>query len=181
MVEKIPVRVEKSSTTALEHSLVSKKEARVAEKQPAIEDIRNKIAHEAVSTDTYEDYDSSPEEEDEQTAEEAFVNKEIKQMAYSRTLSRVRKQMSPTERSMSRLIHLPVVEELSETAAATVGRPSGLIGAGILAFFGSIIYYFTVKQAGYDYDFFVFLVLMAAGFAAGIFIELISRLVRPHH
>jgi hypothetical protein len=107
---------------------------------------------------------------------QAFVNKELKDMAYARTMNRVRQQLSPVGRSFSKIIHQPVVDAVSEGAAKTVGRPSGLFGGGLLALVGTTIYYWITKHYGYDYNFFVFLLLLAVGFALGWFAEVLWRL-----
>src|SRR3989304_8733269 len=69
-------------------------------------EIRARAEKEAVSAERVmaqneEDYVHQP--------PQAFVNKELKEMAYERTLSRVRRQLSPMGRLTSRVVHQPVV------------------------------------------------------------------------
>lgn len=113
------------------------------------------------------------------TPKEAFINRELKDMAYNRTMNRVRQQLSPVGRSFSKFVHQPVVNAVSDVAAKTVGRPSGLFGGGLLALTGTSVYYFITKHYGYDYNFMVFLLLLAAGFIAGWVFELLWRLLHP--
>lgn len=109
---------------------------------------------------------------------EAFVNKELKQMAYERNLQRVRRHLSPAGRRFSKFIHRPVVDSVSEGAAKTVGRPSGLMGAGIVALVGTSVYYYLTKHYGYEYSYTVFLLLLAGGLILGWCLEALYRLIR---
>ncbi|OGL25588.1 hypothetical protein A3E49_02220 [Candidatus Saccharibacteria bacterium RIFCSPHIGHO2_12_FULL_49_19] len=109
---------------------------------------------------------------------EAFVNKELKDMAYARTLSRVRKQMGPLNRLTSKVVHQPVVNAVSEATAKTIGRPSGILGGATAALAGSLVYYWLTKHYGYEYSYSVFVVLLAAGFIAGWVFEAFYRLLR---
>lgn len=108
----------------------------------------------------------------------SYVNKELRTMALQRTMLRVRKQLNPADRLLSKAIHNPAVEKLSEVGSKTVGRPSGLLGGGLAAAIGTTVYYYAARHYGYEYNFSVFLVLVAAGFIAGLAVEFISKLFR---
>lgn len=108
----------------------------------------------------------------------AFVNKELKEMAYQRNLIRARRHFSKTGRMFSRFIHQPVINSLSEAGAKTVGRPSGLLGAGIVALIGTSSYYFITKYYGFEYNYTVFLLLLLAGLILGWILETLYRLIR---
>lgn len=107
-----------------------------------------------------------------------FINKELRELAYKRSLVRIRKKLSLGEKTLSSFIHQPVVEKVSEFGAKTIGRPSAVMGSSILAFIGGTTYFFITKHYGYEYNFFVFIALLAAGFVLGLLLELIMRLVR---
>lgn len=139
-----------------------------------IEQIRQNAEKAAVESDKTR-VEAQP--DDSHAPKDAFVNKEIKDMAYARTMNRVRQRMTPVGRTFSRLIHQPVVNSLSEGAAKTVGRPSGLFGGGLIALIGTTVYYYISKHYGYDYNFFVFLALLAGGFVVGWTLEILWRLM----
>jgi flagellar biosynthesis GTPase FlhF len=111
------------------------------------------------------------------TPSQTFVNKELKEMAYRRTLNRVRRQMSLPGRLASRIIHHPIMNAVSEVTAKTVGRPSGLLGGGILALTGTSSYYYMTKHYGYNYNFFIFVLLLLGGFVLGWLVEIVWRLI----
>jgi hypothetical protein len=101
--------------------------------------------------------------------------RELKEMAYQRLLTRARRHMSPYSRVMSRVIHQPVVDSISEVTAKTVGRPSGILGGGLVALAGTSAYYYIAKHYGYNYNSFVFLLLLVIGFMLGWTIELVYK------
>lgn len=104
-------------------------------------------------------------------ANQPFANKELKEMAYKRTLNRVRQQMSAPDRLVSRIIHQPTVNAISEVASKTIGRPSGLLSGGFLSLVGTSTYYYMTKHYGYEYNYLVFLLLLAGGLIAGWLVE----------
>jgi hypothetical protein len=106
------------------------------------------------------------------------VHQTLKSNAYKHTLSRVQSRLSAPERGFSKLIHQSTVESVSNTSAKTLARPSGILGGGLLALVGSSYLLYAAKHYGYHYNFFVFFLLFIIGFAAGILLEAITRLLR---
>lgn len=139
-----------------------------------IENIREKAEKAAIESDKTL-AEAQPDES--HAPKDSFVNKELKDMAYARTMNRVRQRLSPVSRGFSRLVHQPVVNSLSEGMAKTVARPSGLFGGGLVALIGTSIYYYISKHYGYDYNFFVFILLLAVGFIGGWSIEVLWRIL----
>ena len=158
-----------------EHHKQSAEVARRREHNQKLQEARVKAAEEAISarevTVNKEDKPYQP--------KEAFVNKELKEMAYARTLNRVRKQMGPLSRLTSKVVHAPVVSGVSEATAKTIGRPSGILGGATAALAGSLAYYWLTKHYGYEYSYSVFVAFLAAGFVTGWLIEVLYRLLRP--
>lgn len=115
------------------------------------------------------------------TPKDSFVNKELKDMAYARTMNRVRQQLSPVGRKFSKLVHQPVVNTVSEGVAKTVGRTSGLFAGGLVALVGTSAYYWISKHYGYDYNFLIYLILLAGGFVVGWLIEMLWNIAHRGH
>jgi hypothetical protein len=107
-----------------------------------------------------------------------YVNRELKEMAYSRVLNRARKQLPAPARAFSKIVHQPVVNAVSEGLGRSVGRPSGIFGGGLLALLGTTAYYYITKHYGYSYNYFVFVMLLVLGFLAGWCGELAWKLGR---
>lgn len=157
------------------HEAAAEKAAKAEKPQEEIEAIRESIQERAKNS---EDVLNSQRVESEDAPQQTIITKEIKELAYRRIMSRTRRQLSPPSRIMSRFIHQPVVNAVSEKVAQTVGRPSGLIGSGTAAFVGTTAYYFIAKHYGYEYNFSIFLLLLTAGLVAGWVIEVIWRLIK---
>jgi hypothetical protein len=104
------------------------------------------------------------------------VNQELRQITLRRELQEVRHHLSAPQRVLSRLIHQPAVRAVSEVAGQTVSRPSGLLGGGLLAFFGTSGYLYLAKHDRFSYNYLVFLVLLVGGFALGLILECVIYL-----
>lgn len=107
----------------------------------------------------------------------APVNDDLKATTYRRTMKANRRHLRPQERVFSKVIHQPIIEKVSEVAGATVARPSGIIGGGLLAVLGSSILLWITKKYGYEYNYLVYMILFVGGFALGIIIELALRFI----
>lgn len=106
-----------------------------------------------------------------------FIDRALKLHTLRRELQNIQRRESPAARTFSKVIHQPAVRAVSETAGKTVSRPSGLLGGGVLAFIGTSLYLYAARYYGFEYNYFVFLVLFAAGFGAGLLLEAFMRLI----
>lgn len=141
-----------------------------------LEDIRSTAEKEAVSSsETIQEQLKADQNESDQSR---YVNRELKHMAYQRTLKRVRSRLPAPARTFSKFVHQPVVEAMSEVGAKTVARPSGILAGGIVAFLGSSVFLWISRHYGYEYNFLLFALLFVGGFFVGLLIELLLRLVR---
>lgn len=105
------------------------------------------------------------------------INRELKSITLQRELSHIRRRLPAMQRSFSKVIHQPAVRAVSEVASRTVSRPSGLLGGGLLACFGSGGYLYLAKHIGFTYNYGVAMLLFAAGFILGVILELSLHLV----
>src|SRR5260221_186870 len=71
------------------------------------------------------------------TDQPLYVNHELKTIALQRTLARVRRHLSSPDRLLSKVVHQPAVQAVSEAGAKTVARPSGLLLGSFTALVGS--------------------------------------------
>jgi len=104
----------------------------------SLEDIR---AEALDKSETAEDLAAVHEAETEEPEAPLLVNADLKNIKYKRTLQSVRKDLKPTERVMSKVIHNPAVDAVSEVAGKTIARPSGFLAGAIFAFIGSSVFY----------------------------------------
>lgn len=93
-------------------------------------------------------------------------------------IKRVQKHLKPAERTFSKIIHNPIVETVSDITGNTLARPSGLLYGGLFSLTASIALYLVTKHYGYEYSFFVAIIIFAGGFIFGLFVEILSRLLK---
>jgi hypothetical protein len=105
-----------------------------------------------------------------------LVSDDLKQTNTRQAIVRLQRQESLPTRTFSRLVHQPVVRTISAVADKTVSRPSGLLGGGLVAFMGTSAYLYLANHIGFSYNYLVFLLLLAAGFALGLALELLVHL-----
>jgi len=96
------------------------------------------------------------------------------------SMARVQKRLTPAQKSLSGVIHQPLVRRVSEVAAETVARPSGILGGGLLAFLGSSAYLWFARAAGISYNYLGFFVFFIGGFLLGLVVEHALAALRRH-
>jgi hypothetical protein len=105
-----------------------------------------------------------------------YVNKELKDAALHRTLKHVQHELPRSQRLLSKTIHQPAIRRVSAATGQTVARPSGLLGGGLCAFAGSLVYLYLAKHIGFTYNYLLFFVLFVGGFVLGVVFELLLHL-----
>lgn len=95
--------------------------------------------------------------------------------SFNTTMHHVRQKLSKPERTLSKVIHQPVVEKASEVAGKTIARPSGVIGGTVAAFVGLLSVYGIAKFAGFSLTGSEMPILLAGGFALGLFVEWVGK------
>ncbi|HVC36178.1 MAG TPA: hypothetical protein VNE40_01890 [Candidatus Dormibacteraeota bacterium] len=139
-----------------------------------LEEIRETV--EVTSTPSQET--QLPNEADPAQPSSQYIDKDLKTKALRQTLQVVRRQLPLPDRLLSRVVHQPVVRLVSQATGQTVARPSGLLGGGVCAFIGSLLYLYLTKHIGLAYNYYLFSLLFIVGFVVGVVIEFFVRLVR---
>ena len=176
--EKLP-HLEASSEAAKAHLDALKQRAEAESEhrndEEVLESIKKDVEQAAVSKEDYKHTEAG--NGGENTPTQTYVSRELKQMGFRRTLTNARMRMNAPQRLVSKAIHQPVVEKVSEVAGPTIARPSGLIGGGLAALLGNGVLLYITKHYGYRYNYYVFIALFIGGFAAGMLIELLVRMM----
>lgn len=178
---------DKQSTEQLENAgeaqrerLQEQREATIAEKthESNVEaDARNE-ANEALELATMEK-EKATRQEQEKAQHSAEKAKPVRQQpskgdlqaSFNTTMKQVRKEMSPAERTFSKVIHNPVVEKVSGAVGSTVARPNLIIAGGLgTLIFGAVIY-LTAKHYGYVLSGFEAMGTFILGWCIGAIIE----------
>jgi hypothetical protein len=103
-------------------------------------------------------------------------NKELKKVALANYLSGIRSSLGGSAKLLSKLIHQPQINAISEFSAKTIVRPSAILSAGFFMFVGSALYLYATYHTDAQYNFFVAIFLFLGGFFAGLIFELFYRL-----
>jgi hypothetical protein len=180
MSEKAPqISFEKKSTEVLEaaptHEAKPAPHEKEAEKQAerhdhSIDKLQKSIHEKAISGK-----DITIEQHHPDTQPVLGTQRELKAAAYQRTIDKIQTKLNPAERSLSKVVHQPLVESVSEVGSKTIARPSGILGGGIISLLGSGVVLYMAKHYGFEYSYFIFIALFLAGFFVGSAIELLVR------
>lgn len=115
---------------------------------------------------------------DKADADILWNSRELKEHTYNQTLTSVRNKLNKPEKTLSKIIHKPVIEKASDAASITIARPSGILFGGIFSFIGSLMSYILAKKLGGELKYSVFAVFFVGGFILGLLVELAIRLAR---
>ncbi len=107
-----------------------------------------------------------------------YVNNELKRIALDRTLARVRRHLSKPNKALSKVIHQPAVQAVSEVGSKTIARPSSLLLGAFFALVGNSVLFYMAKHYGFTYNYLLFFVFFAAGFALALVIDAVLWLLR---
>lgn len=94
-----------------------------------------------------------------------------KQAEYKKTLKSIQKDMTPAEKTFSKVIHNPVVEKTSEVAGSTVARPAALLAGSISSLILTSIVYVIARQYGYALSGGEWIATFILGWAIGLIID----------
>lgn len=107
-----------------------------------------------------------------------YIDRAIKRINLNNELKLIRTKLSSSQRLLSRGVHQPTIRRVSDVTAHTVTRPVGLLGGGVLAFCGSLIYLLFSKYVGLKYNYLVFILLFILGYALATVIEFLLKAYR---
>lgn len=93
----------------------------------------------------------------------------------NKSLGVIRHRLTPSEKRLSKIIHNPIINNVSEITANTLARPYAILSGGIVAVIGSIYYMYYTQHLGYKYNYFVSIFLFAVGLIIGIAVELLYK------
>lgn len=149
-------------------------EASAEQQTETLKKLRNEVAHNAISSK-----ESSLERQNvnKNQTPQLTINKELKNLMFDRTLTKVQKHLSPVSRSFSKIIHKNTVDKISSVGEKTIARPIGILGGGLFALLGSIFSTYLSKQFGLKYNFLAFVLLFIVGYAVASMLELLYLLL----
>lgn len=121
---------------------------------------------------------SAGEKETPKSHHPVIVNKQLKDMAFSRAMTRTRKKLSPVSRGFSKVIHNSFVDQSSEYVGKTIARPQAMMWGALFAFIGSSALLWITRHYGYEYNYLAVILLFVGGAIAGSLLEGLLHVVR---
>ncbi len=164
-----PVNEAREHLDAIRKELESKAEKQPDNKQE-IGEIAKRVEQQAISGKEVPRAERAP-----QRQHPVLINKQLKDMAYSRTMLRVQKRLSLPSRYFSKAVHSKVLDKPSEFVGKTVARPSSMLGGALFAAIGTSLLLWTTKRYGYEYNYLAVILLFATGMVLGLLIELLWK------
>lgn len=116
-----------------------------------------------------------PYDETAEGSQPEYIDKTMKKNTLKNELTIIRHNLPLNQRILSMTIHQPLIKKASDISANTITRPIGLLGGGIFAFVGSLIYLMADQYIGLKYNYLFFLLFFVFGYIFAILLELASK------
>jgi len=107
----------------------------------------------------------------------AAITKSEKAASFTKTMSRLQSEMTPGERTISKLIHAPAVERVSEVVGATVARPNALLAGSVSAFVLVLGLYIFARTIGFRLSGFEAIGAFIIGWLFGLLFDFFKTMV----
>ena len=141
-----------------------------------LEAIRNKVERQAPN----EHQQHLHAEKDHANNHPVLVNKQLKDMAFSRSMTRVRKKLPAPSRAFSKVIHNSAVDKSSEFIGKTIARPTSMLTGAFVAFVGTSALLWITRHYGYEYNYLLVILLFVGGAILGASIEGLWRMTHKN-
>lgn len=102
----------------------------------------------------------------------------LKSHMLQRTLVRTRKHLNKPDQVLSKVVHNPAVNKISELSEKTIARPPSLLAGSIAAFIGVSVLYYLSKHYGFAYNWLLIVLLFISGYILGYIFELATTMWR---
>jgi len=155
-----------------EHSEVSKEQVEKQQHEML------KQAEAVIKAEAEPTRDMAAETADQATSTIPPAGRDLRNQKMNHTMHRVRRQLPTLDRALSKVIHNPFVDKVSEVGGKTVARPSGLLGGGLCAFLATSILVYYTRHNGVRYNYGVFIAFFLGGYLVGMTIELLLSLTQ---
>lgn len=99
------------------------------------------------------------------------ASKKERDYAFKSTMKRVQSEMSPAEKTFSKVIHNKTVERVSDTVGSTVARPNAILAGSFSAFLLVSVVYVIARSMGYRLSGFETIFTFALGWSLGLIFD----------
>jgi len=161
--------------------LLTNKEHLITEKRPDImpkeniDTVRKKIENVALPGENLKF------KETENPTHHHYLTAKIKQEYYEQTIQDIRPYLSNSQKSLSKIVHNHVVENISELGAKTIARPVCLFTAATVTLLSSVLIILIARKVGFGLPNSIFILLFMIGYVLGLVVEIIIKLFGRNH
>lgn len=106
-----------------------------------------------------------------------YIGKNLQDNSLKQVLARTRKRLPFDQKMLSKIVHKPFIDTVSEVSGKTVARPSGLAMGGAFSLVTSLFVLWASYFFGYEYNFLIGIMAFVGGFFAGLIIELFLKVL----
>ncbi len=106
-----------------------------------------------------------------------LISKDLRSNSLKQVLKRTQKRLPFDQRALSKFVHKPVVDSVSEFSSKTVARPSGIAMGGAFSLLSSLFILWASYFFGYTYNFLIGIMAFVGGFVAGVLIEFVLKVI----
>jgi len=145
--------------------------------QPTAQRYNDKEAHQAAEDARHEAIHSKVQGKEKRVHQAEQHNKSHglhasdRDESFEETMDQVRQELPRSSRPLSRFIHRPAIERLSEVLGKTLFRPNAILAGGVTAFVGVLGLYFYAKYMSFSLQGSETIIAFAVGWIAGILFD----------
>lgn len=129
---------------------------------------RAEALKEASSKEQYRHRETS----EKQPAEPFTGHKRKLNDSFKKTMHRVQSDMSPAEKTFSKIIHSPTVEKVSDAVGSTIARPNAILSGSVGALIVTGGLYFTARYFGFSLSGSETILAFVIGWSIGLVFDL---------
>ena len=116
--------------------------------------------------------------ETKETKRHGAPSKQQRERAFKRKMESVQDELRPSERIVSKVIHIRPIEKASDFIGSTIARPNAMLSGSIAAFIGVTTVYFISKHFGFPLSGFETIAAFIIGWIIGVIYDYVSVLLR---
>lgn len=107
-----------------------------------------------------------------------YITNRIRVERYNETLDQTRQSLSNKYRTLSKVIHKPIIDNLGEFISITLARPTSIIIAALVSLIAGLITLWVGHSVGFEVPNTLFIILFFVGYIIGLIIELIIYIAK---
>lgn len=105
------------------------------------------------------------------------VSKKERTASYKHHMKQLQTELSPTQRTFSKIIHAPVIEKTSDVIGGTIARPNAILSGAVVAFFLVLGVYVVSKFYGYTLSGFESIGAFIIGWVLGLLYDFFKVMI----